>query len=254
MKELNVAIKAAKEAGKIINRYFDSNLKVEIKADNSPVTVADKEAEKKIVSVIKKHFPDHNFLGEEFTYQQTDSEYKWIIDPIDGTKNFIRKVPFFGTFIALEKNNKIITGVVHLPKMNILAYATKGKGCFINGKKAKVSRISRLEDAFFVYGDIDEYYSKNYDKELMKMVAKCARHRGFGQQWGCIFLAQGSVDVDLNLKAKPWDVAAQKIIIEEAGGKLTDIEGKDTIYSGDYLATNKKLHEEVLSIFRERKP
>ncbi|MBI2233037.1 MAG: inositol monophosphatase [Candidatus Aenigmarchaeota archaeon] len=253
MKELKVAIQAAKEAGNIINRYFDSNLKVEKKADNSPVTIADKEAEKKIVSIIKKQFPDHNFLGEEFPYQQTDSEYKWIIDPIDGTKNFIRKVPFFATFIALEKDGKIITGVVHLPKMNILAYATKGKGCFINGKKARVSRISKLEDAFFVYGDIDEYYSKNYDKELMKMVATCARHRGFGQQWGCIFLAQGSVDIDLNLKAKPWDIAAQKIIIEEAGGKLTDIEGKDTIYSGDYLATNKKLHEEVISIFRERK-
>ncbi|MBS3053734.1 MAG: inositol monophosphatase [Candidatus Aenigmarchaeota archaeon] len=252
MKELKVAIQAAKEAGNIINRYFDSNLKVEKKADNSPVTIADKEAEKKIVSIIKKHFPDHNFLGEEFPYQQTDSEYKWIIDPIDGTKNFIRKVPFFATFIALEKDGKVVAGVINMPKFNILAYAAKGKGCFVNQKRAKVSRTQRLEDSFFVFDDVDRYYKKHYDRQFMKIITNCARHRGFGQQMGCILLAQGSVDIMLNLNLKPWDVAAQKIIIEEAGGKLTDIEGKDTIFSQDYLTTNGKLHDTILGFFAKR--
>src|SRR3989338_694152 len=108
MKELDVAIKAARESGKVLMNYFNKNIKAEKKTDNSPVTIADKESEKKIVSIIKKDFPNHNFLCEEFEYKKTSSPYKWIIDPLDGTRNFVRANSIFGSFIALEKNGKVI--------------------------------------------------------------------------------------------------------------------------------------------------
>lgn len=248
MKELEVAIRAAKESEKIINRYFDSSFRVERKADKSPVTKADKDAEKKIVSVIRKEFPDHNFLCEEFSYEKTDSEFTWLIDPIDGTKDFVRRVPFFGTFIALKKKNISIAGVVNLPKLGILAYAAKGKGAFVSGKRVKVSNIKKIEDSFLVFGNINKLYKQGYGSQLFQLAAKCERHRGFGQQLGTIFLAQGHVDINIETASNPWDLAAPKIIIEEAGGKVTDFEGNPEIHSGNYVATNGKLHEEVLKI------
>lgn len=252
MKELKVAIQAAQEAGKILNRYFNSGLKVERKPDNTPVTRADREAEKKIVSTIRKHFPDHNFLCEEFQYKETDSPFRWIIDPLDGTKNFVRKVPIFATFIALEKGSKIVLGVINMPQLSTFAYAAKGRGTFINGKKVRVSRIKNIEESFFVFGDIDKLYNKGYGKEFSELIGKSARHRGFGQQLGYALVAQGSADFLVDTNLKPWDIAAGKIIVEEAGGRLTDFEGNDTVYSGNCIATNGILHDQVLNIINKR--
>lgn len=253
MKELKVAIKAAKEAGKIINGYFDSNLKVEKKADNSPVTIADKETEKKIVSIIRKHFPDHNFLGEEFQYQHTDSKYKWIIDPIDGTKNFVRGVPFFGPCIGLEKKGEIIAGVIYIPKINLFGYASKGKGTFINGKKVRTSKISNLANSYFIFNAPKTIQKDGLWDNFSKLILKVDSSRSTGSPMSYLFVAQGSADIFLDGKVSPWDVAAPKIIIEEAGGRFTDFNGKDTIYSGNALATNGLLHDEVLEMLNKVK-
>src|SRR3989338_6966442 len=170
MKELQVAIEAAKESGKILGKYFRTNLKVERKPDMSPVTIADKESERKIVSVIKKYFPDHNFLGEEFSYKKTKSEFRWIIDPLDMTKNFIRGIPFFSNFIGLERKGKIIAGVISMPAMGILAYAGLGKGTFINGEKAEVSAKNVISGALLLFA--------NDKKNSLKNIF-CARNFGF---------------------------------------------------------------------------
>jgi histidinol phosphatase-like enzyme (inositol monophosphatase family) len=249
MKELNIAIKAALASGNILKKYFRTNVKFERKSDATPVTVVDKESEKKIVSMIKKYFPEDNILGEEFSYEKTDSEFKWIIDPLDCTKNFIRGVPFFSNFVALEKDDRIIVGVIYMPELKILAHAGLGKGSFVNNKKVRVSKTKNLKEAFVVYGDIDEKGTEPYAKKIFNLINSCWHNRGYGDALGYVLLAQGYVDIVLD-RPKPWDVAPAKIIIEEAGGKVTDFNGTDSIYSGNSVATNGKLHDEVIKILK----
>jgi histidinol phosphatase-like enzyme (inositol monophosphatase family) len=249
MKELDVAIEASIASSHILKKYFRTNIKFEKKPDASPVTVADKESERKMVSIIRKRFPDHNILGEEFSYEKTDSEFRWIIDPLDMTKNFIRGVPFYSNFVALEWCGKIMAGVINMPELNILAYAGLGKGSFVNNKKVKVSDTKNLKDAYVVYGNIDEKSTAPYTKEIFDLINRCYNNRGYGDALGYVLLAQGFVDIVLD-RPKPWDVAPAKIIIEEAGGKVTDFNGNDTIYSGHSVATNGRLHNEIIEILK----
>ena len=250
MKELKVALMAAKEAGKFVKESFSKNFKIYTKKDSSPVTDIDRKTEKIIVSRIKKYFPNHNFLGEEFSYKKTGSEYKWIIDPIDGTKQFIRNIPFYGTSIGLERKGRIIAGVINLPSMNMLCYAAKGKGSFVNGKRIKVSNKSKIEDSYVTFGDLTRLMEMGYTRNFLNIVKKCNSHRGYGDLLGFLYLAQGKTDffIDTN---KPWDVAAAKIIVEEAGGKMTDLNGKDSIYSGHTIASNGKFHDKIVQAFRK---
>jgi histidinol-phosphatase len=249
MKELEVAARAAKEAGKILMKHFRKDVKVERKSDKSPVTQVDRECEKKIVSIIKKSFPSHNFLGEEFKYPDTGSSYKWIIDPLDGTRNFIRGSDIFSSFIALEKSGKIILGVVNMPAMGLFAHAALGKGAFLNGKRLAVSGTNELKNAFLSFGDIKKFLS-DYESGFKKLVNSCEYNRGYGDALHYLLVAQGSWDIAIEF-VHPWDIAALKIIIEEAGGRVTDLHGKDTIYSGHALATNGALHGKALSAIGE---
>ena len=249
MKEIDVAIKAGKGSGKILMKYFKKNVKVGKKTDRSPVTIADKQSEKKIILTIKKYFPNHNFLCEEFKYKKTNSEYKWIIDPLDGTRNFVRNTPFFGNCIALEKDGKVIVGVINMPALNLFAYSSLGNGAFVNGKRIKVSNVNKIEDAFLCFGSIENYL-RLYKNQFYNLIKSCHGHRDFGDTLMFLLLAQGYADIILDM-VHPWDIAAAKIIIEEAGGKMTDFKGKDTIYSGHTIATNGKLHKKVLNIFKK---
>ncbi len=251
MNELNVAIKAAKESGKVLMSYHNRNIKINKKADDSPVTIADKESEKRIVSTIKKNFPNHNILAEEDYYKKTDSEYKWIIDPLDGTRNFIRGMPFFGNCIALEKDGKVIVGVINMPALNLFAYASLGNGAFVNGNKVNVSNVSKLKDAFLSFGSPWNFI--NFHKnQLTNLINSCYSHRGYGDTLHYILLAQGCVDIAVECDVEPWDIAASKIIVEEACGKVTDFNGNNTIYSGKCIATNGKLHDKVVKIFNKK--
>lgn len=250
MKELEVAIRAAKESGKILQKYFNKGIKINKKPDKSPVTIADKESEKAIILIIKKYFPEHNFLCEEFKYKKTNFPYRWIIDPLDGTRNFVRGMPFFGNCIALEKDGKVIVGVINMPALNLFAYASLGNGAFVNGKRIKVSKINKIEDAFLCFGSIENYL-RLYKNQFYNLIKSCHGHRGFGDTLMFLLLAQGNVDIVLDM-VYPWDIAAAKIVIEEAGGKMTDFKGKNTIYSTNCIATNGKLHNEVLKIFYKK--
>ncbi len=250
MDYLQVAIKASLESGKILRKHFKRGVKPLNKSDGSPVTIADKESEKKIVSIIRAHFPDHNILGEEFTYEKTDSEFKWIIDPLDMTKNFFRGVPFYSNLIALEKKGKVISGVINLPEINMLAYATIGKGAFVNGKRAHVSKTKALDQSFIVFGDIDKHATAPYTRGTFDLIDMCRFNRGYGDALGYVLLAKGNVDIMLD-RGKPWDVAPGKIIVEEAGGKFTDYSGNDTIYGkGPSIATNGILHNRALKLLK----
>jgi len=239
---LDTAILAVREAEKIILAHRE-NLVIDIKADMSPVTQADKEAEHRIKEIIHKKFPDHGFIGEEEGRSNIDSEYVWSIDPIDGTKNYARGIPLYGTVLSLIHKKKPIVGVSNVPEMKDLMHAETGSGAFLNNRKVKVSSISELNEAYVCTGGL-----KYFDPVRLHKFVKLARgHRGIGDVWCYHLLSQGKIDVMMEAHIKIWDIGAFIVIASEAGGKLTDIEGKEfTLDSASVLATNGLLHQKVL--------
>lgn len=247
---LPVAIMAAKNAEKIIMKYYSDGLTWQKKSDQSPFTIADTEAEKAIIKTIKKFFPDHAFLGEESGKTNARSRYQWIIDPIDGTKNYIRKIPLFATQIALLKDEEIILGVSNAPAMNEMIFAEKGKGAFLRGKSVHISNIKDLSDSYFCFGGIKYFQKYGCLDSLLDLSQQTSGCRGFGDFWCYHLLAQGKIDIMVEAEIKIWDVAALKIIVEEAGGKVTDMNGnKITRETTSIIATNKNLHDSVVRIF-----
>lgn len=250
---LNVALKAAKNAEDIITSYYTTDtISVELKDDQTPVTRADTEAEKAIRETIKQEFPDHGFLGEEFGTQTGTSPYTWIIDPIDATKNYIRKIPIFGTQIALMKDDELILGVSNAPLLNELLYAEKGKGAFLNGKPIQVSNVSKTSGAMICHGGLKWFVEKDLFTGIYNLINDTARSRGFGDFYMYHLLASGRVDAVIEAAISIWDIAAITVIVREAGGKVTDIQGQTITKDTDSLiATNGVLHPKVLNYFNE---
>lgn len=247
--ELKVAIQAAKAASKISLKYFGHNPYVKFKADQSPVTKADKESEAIIRKIILKNFPNTNIVGEEAGGDLNKDEF-WTIDPIDGTKYFIRDLPLWSILIALYKGGDVVLGISYMPVFNELIWAEKGKGAFLNGKKISVSKVSNLKEVFFNFGTLRKF---NNHKNIFRLADQCLSSRGIGNPYGYQQVACGKMDISLDVKAGIWDLAPYKCIIEEAGGKITDFEGnpwKST--DKQCLATNGILHDEVIRILNEK--
>ena len=248
---LELATKAALRAGKVALHYFRQGVSVQKKSDGSPVTKADKETEEILIATLQKRMPDCGFLGEEFG-EQWSMELRWIIDPIDGTRNFIRGIPIWALLIALEEEGEITTGVVHSPATGELWSASKGGGAFRNGKRISVSKVGSFENSIFFHSGLRKSKEGFHWEGLLRLVERTPYQRGPGDYLGYVLVAHGQGEIYLEDGLKPWDIAANKIIVEEAGGKLTDLDGLFTIYSGSALATNGKLHEQVLKILHGR--
>ena len=245
---LDVAIDAAKQAGELALRYFKTQPKVSYKADKSPVTRADIEAEKLIRKIISKKFPDHGIIGEELPPVNPKARYQWVIDPIDGTKSFVRRMPFWSTLLALMENGKPIIGISFSPVDNELFTAEKGKGTFLNGKRQRVSKVSELQNAYLAHGSIDAFENKNMLNGFIKLYRATGSHRGFGDSYAYHLLIKGNIDIMVEAKDKVHDIAAPAILIEEAGGKFTDFSGKFSLTSDCGVVTNKILHSQVLKL------
>ncbi|MCX6764518.1 MAG: inositol monophosphatase family protein [Candidatus Nealsonbacteria bacterium] len=251
-----IAIEAAKEAGKMLMKNFNKATVIKYKDRQDVLTDADLRAEKIIINKIKSNFPDHNIISEEKGEENLKSEYTWIIDPLDGTKHYIRKIPIFCVSIALQKKEEIIVGVVFFPAMNNLFYAEKGKGAFLNDKKIHVSRIKNLANSF-IYTELPNYklskkaFSRNH-KKLEKLFKKTYRVRAWGSgPLGLCYVASGGFEsyIALNDGAKLWDIAAGAIIVKEAGGKVTNINGNKFIKKTIHLiASNDKVHDKLLKL------
>ena len=248
---LELATKATLRAGKTALRYFRAGVSAQDKADGTPVTKADKETEEILIATLQKGMPGSGFFGEEFGRQGSKAR-RWIIDPIDGTKNFIRGIPVWALLVALEEEGEITVGVVHNPATDELWTAAKGKGAFYNGKRISVSDIGELKSAQLLHSGLNALKNMAYWKGFLALVEKTGRQRGPGDYLGYTLVAQGQGEIYLENGLMAWDIAANKIIVEEAGGKLTDLEGRETIYSGSALATNGKLHDQVLGILHGR--
>lgn len=249
---LDVAIDAAKQAGELALRYFKTQPKVSYKADSSPVTRADIEAEKLIRKIISKKFPDHGIIGEELPPVNPKARYRWVIDPIDGTKSFVRRLPFWSTLLALMENGKPIIGISFSPADNELFTAEKGKGAHLNGKRQHVSKISKLQDAYLVHGSIDAFDNKKMLNGFMKLYKATGSHRGFGDSFAYHILIKGNVDIMVEAKDKVHDIAAVALIVEEAGGKFSDFTGKFSLTSDCGVATNGILHSQVLKLLNKK--
>ena len=247
---LNVAIDAAKQAGELALKYFKSqsaSWRITYKADKSPVTKADIEAEKLIRKIISHNFPDHGIIGEELPPVNPKAKYQWVIDPIDGTRSFIRGIPQWCVLIAVMENNKPIIGVCYYPSQDELFHAQEGKGTFYNGKRTKVSEVQNFSEAYISY-----YNLKHFAKldKVQNLVDIC-RKTYFSSSNASIsidYLLQGKIDAYICGHGLLWDFAAPSILIEEAGGKFSDFYGKNSLTSDVGIFTNGILHNQVLKL------
>jgi histidinol phosphatase-like enzyme (inositol monophosphatase family) len=247
---LSVARHAAQRGGQRALKYFNTKVPVIQKIDRSPVTRADREAEKVIRGILAKAFPAHQLCGEEFGWdEKAQNDFRWWIDPVDGTRLFIRGLPYWGTLVALEYKGEPVVGVIHHPAAALTIWAAQGMGCFANGKKAHVSKIKSLSAGTLTYGGM-RLTPKAYRKSLTDLIATCYDDRGFGDCFGHGFVIMGQVEAMLDPVVKPYDVAAVKICVEEAGGRFTDLKGKKTIHGGNALSSNGLVHSQVLRAVR----
>jgi histidinol-phosphatase len=246
---LAVAIDAARAAAELTMKYYRSGVEVTLKSDASPVTQADREAEQVIREIIGRAFPDHGFLGEEHGAEGS-SEVRWIIDPIDGTRNFVRHIPMWAVLIGFEERGRITAGVMLNPVTGDLYTARAGGGAFANGERIRVSEIGDLAEAHFLHAALGLVRRTAYWEGFVRLIDATGRQRGFGDYYGYALVGEGKGEIYAETDLQPWDLAAGKIIVEEAGGRFTDLAGVDTIYSGTALATNGRLHDAALRLLQ----
>jgi histidinol-phosphatase len=248
--------RAAREAGRIALKYYpdlkaaDFSAHVIWKSDNSPVTVADREAEAHLRKVLLEAFPGDGFLGEEFGDQPGTTGFRWVVDPIDGTRSFVRGVPHWATLIGLEHAGEPVAGVAYEPVIDRIWRAVRGRGAFREDQRIHVSRIDCLADSTMFYSSVSWFVKAGRQKEFMDLVARTQRQRGFGDYYGHLLVAQGAGEFMAEHGVHAWDIAALKVIVEEAGGRFTDWNGRPTIHSPDCLASNGLTHDAVLAILR----
>lgn len=237
----------AEESGKIIKEYFRKPISIDTKSDESPVTIADKKAEETMRSLIMKTYPEHGIIGEEFGSDNEDAQYKWILDPIDGTKSFICGALTFGTLIALTKNNQPILGVFHQPILNELLignnYATE-----INGIKTQMRYCEKIEDAVLLTTDHLNVHKYQNGKKFEDLIRKVKLYRNWGDCYGYYLLATGFADIMLDPIMSRWDLTALIPIINGAGGKITDFKGNDAIFGTSILASSKNIHSSLIDM------
>jgi histidinol-phosphatase len=248
---LAAALEAARAAAEVVRRHYLSNLAVTIKADKSPVTIADVEAERTIRSILEARFPDHGFFGEETGSSHVDADYLWLVDPIDGTKAFVREYPMFSTQIALMHRGRLVVGVSSAPAYGDLAYAETGVGAWLNDAPLRVSEIAAIEDAALSTGNLRTLATGPRWPAFGRLVGRLHRIRGYGDFLHYHLLAAGKIDAVVESDVNILDVAACAVIVEAAGGRFTDLEGGPLgLDSRSVLASNGRLHEAILDAIR----
>ncbi len=237
----------ADESGKIIRGYWRNDVSIETKKDLSPVTIADKKAEELMREMIMKNYPSHGILGEEFGNHNEDSEYKWVLDPIDGTKSFICGTVTFGTLIALVKNGGPILGVINQPVLNEFLIGD-GVSAELNGKKVNVRQCSNLSEAVLLTTDQLNIEQHRDIKKFDTLVHKVKMYRQWGDCYGYYLVATGYADIMLDPIMNPWDLLALIPVIRGAGGNITDYKGGDPVKGDSIIATSGSIHHEVIEI------
>ena len=246
---LAFALQVAVDAGRVALEHYQTGVAVELKADASPVTRADRGAEQVIRQAIARRYPDHAVVGEEYGADGRASAFRWIVDPIDGTKSFIRGVPLFGVLVALEIDGRAEVGVCHMPALGETVAAATGLGCTWNGRTARVSTVDALGDATVVYSD-GRMLSRRLGPRWSRWETEAGLLRSWGDCYGHCLVATGRADVMLDPVMNAWDCAALLPIVREAGGRFSDWTGVERIDGGDAVSTNAALSAHVLELLR----
>ena len=245
-RELQAALDAAQAAAEVIRGLYQKNLAVRAKEDQSPVTEADVRAEEAIRAVLSARFPSYGFYGEETGRHSVDAESVWLVDPIDGTKSFVRECPFFSTQIALMRGGSMVLGVSSAPAYGELAWAEQGAGAFLNDRPLRVSAIADLAAAIVSTGNLKSMTRTAQWGRLGALIGRVSRIRGYGDFLHYHLLARGSLDVVIESDVNILDIAALTVIVREAGGTFTDLAGRDiTLETTSVLASNRRLHAAV---------
>jgi histidinol-phosphatase len=256
---LDLALLTARQAGDLILKHYQSlTLTVDRKRDSSPVTIADRIAEEFIRGEIARSFPDDAILGEEFGEQPGSSGFRWILDPLDGTKSFIHGTPLFGTLIGVEFEGRCVVGVCHFPVLEETAWGATGLGAWWQPageepRPARVSAIAALSQSLFCFTTVQGFAKIGRTDAFDSLIEKAFIARGWGDCYGHILVATGRAEVMVDPMMNPWDAAALVPIIEEAGGTFMDWNGKTTINSGNGISVNAALRETVLQITRDKR-
>jgi len=238
-------VAAARAGGAVALGYFRRGVEVQIKADRSPVSIADREGEQAIAGILDRACPGYGYLGEELG-ERGPVTRRFIVDPIDGTRNFVRRIGYWAVLVALEEDGVVTAGVIHEPVSGDMYRARRGQGAWLNDAPIRVSGIDDLAGATLTHGTLRIIRRRGRWDAFVRLVDATRSQRGFGDYMGYAWLAAGRVEIALGLNLKIWDLAAPKIVIEEAGGRLTDLDGHDSLTSGHALATNGRLHPAVL--------
>jgi histidinol-phosphatase len=256
---LAFALACCDEADALALAHFRRDLVIETKPDRSFVTEADQAIERGIRGRIAAAYPEHGLVGEEYGDEAGRGSVIWYIDPIDGTHNFMRGVPLFGTLLAVEVDGELQLGVMSAPALGARWFARRGGGAWAFTaigadaglmRPIHVSGVTDLADTHLVYGSAQEIADSGVAPGFPRLIGDVWRDRGFGDFWGYALVAEGAAEAMVEVGPKSWDLAAPLVIIEEAGGRLTDLDGQRTIHSGTVLATNGPLHDEILERLR----
>jgi histidinol-phosphatase len=249
--DLALALELADVADEVtLPRFRARDLVIENKPDLTPVTEVDRAAEKALRARIEAQRPGDGVVGEEYGATTGTGTRRWILDPIDGTKSFVRGIPAWGTLIALERDGEIVVGVVSAPALGRRWWAALGEGAFADGERIRVSRVSRIEDALLCFTSVTAFDDYGMGEQFHTLAARCWAARGFSDYWAHVLVAEGSADIAVEPVMNLWDNAPLQVITEEAGGRFTDLNGNPRVDGGDAVTTNGLLHEEVLAIMR----
>lgn len=249
---MDVARRAVEAAAAAALAHFQKGVQVERKPDRTPVTVADREAEAAVQRVVREAYPDHGFLGEETGAHAGAGATRWIVDPVDGTKGFTRGRAFWGPLVALEHEGEIVAGAMALPALGEVYWAARGLGAWLRtgaGEPARlaVSGVSAWEDATLSVGEPHVLFRPPYLERVAALALSAQTARCYGDVAGCALVLKGQAEAWIEAGVQIWDLGPLKILVEEAGGRFTDLEGRPTVASGACVASNGLVHERVLA-------
>lgn len=245
----DAAVEFAKAGGKSTLNYFKKSFQLEFKSDDTPVTNADRNAEKVIREMIKKHYPGHGIIGEEFGRENENSDIVWVLDPIDGTQSFIHGIPFYTTLIGILVKGQPEVGVIYAPALDELVAAGTGLGCTLNGTEIETRKCEDLSKATFLTTDVTTYEDHGFQKPLESLLNLTRIHRTWGDAYGHMMVAAGRADIMIDPILSIWDAAALLPVLSEAGGSFTDVHGQKTIETGNAISTNKTLAKQIIPLF-----
>ena len=248
---LNFATETAYLAGKLTLGYFQTGVRPDFKTDDSPVTAADRKAEELIRIRIEEQYPHHAVVGEEYGMNENKgASHCWFIDPIDGTKSFLRGVPLYAVLIGLEIEDSIKVGVAYFPALDEMIAAASGEGCWWNGRRAHVSDVSNLQQAVVAFSDVANFAQHGRSKAWERIKQATYFRAGWGDAYGYLLVATGRAELMLDPIMNVWDCAPFPPILKEAGGYFGDWQGNSTIYGNEAMATTQVLLPEVLDLVR----